>query len=74
MIIIIRRRKFCARNLNNDYAGKWYMQNPESVLENETNKLLWDFGVQTDHLISARRLDQVIVNKKKTEDVLYRVK
>ena len=26
---------------------------------------LWDFEIQTDHIISARRPDQVIVNKKK---------
>ena len=29
-----------------------------------THKLLWDFDIQTDHLISARRL--IIINKKKT--------
>ena len=26
------------------------MHNPESVLENEMHKLLWDFDIQTDHL------------------------
>ena len=31
------------------------MPNPESVLENETHKLLWDFDIQTEHLISARQ-------------------
>ena len=40
------------------------MHKPESVLNNETNKLLWDFEKQTDHLILARRPDLVIVNKK----------
>ena len=30
------------------------MHNPTSVLENNTHKLLWDFDIQTDHLISAR--------------------
>ena len=35
------------------------MHNPESVLEDETHKLLWDFDIQTDHLNSARRPDQV---------------
>ena len=30
------------------------MHNQESDLENETLKILWDFGIQTDHLISAR--------------------
>ena len=38
------------------------MLNPESVLENKTNKILWDFEIQTDHLISASRPDLVIVN------------
>ena len=30
------------------------MYKPESVLENEMHKLLWDFEIQMDHLISAR--------------------
>ena len=42
------------------------MHNPESVLESETYQLLWDFKIQTDPRISARRPDVVIVNKKKT--------
>ena len=46
------------------HTNKWYMHNPESVLENETHKLVWDFEIQTDHLISARRSEQVIINKK----------
>ena len=37
----------------------------KSVIKNETHKLLWGFQIQTDHLISARRPDQVIINKKK---------
>ena len=41
------------------------MHNPSSVLENDTHKLLWDFDVQMDHLISARQLDLIIINKKK---------
>ena len=38
-----------------DHANKWYMHNPAPVLKNDTHKLLWDFHIQTDHLISARR-------------------
>ena len=41
------------------------MYKPESVLENETHKILWDFKIQTDHLIFARQPDIMIVNKKK---------
>ena len=42
------------------------MHTPESVLEKETHKFLWDFEMQMDHLIWAIRPDQVIVNKKST--------
>ena len=48
-----------------EHADKWYMNNPAPVLENDTHKLLWDFVIQTDHLISARRPDLIIINKKK---------
>ena len=41
------------------------MHNPVPVLENDTHKLLWDFNIQTDHLIPARRPDLIIINKKK---------
>ena len=41
------------------------MHNPAPVLENDTHKLLWDFGIHTDHLILARRPDLIIINKKK---------
>ncbi len=38
---------------------------PIICLENDTHKLLWDFDIQTDHLISTRRPDLIIINKKK---------
>ena len=41
------------------------MHNPAPVLENNTHKLLWDFDIQTDHLISARRPDLIKIKKKK---------
>ena len=34
-------------------------------LENETYKIIWDFEIQTDHLISVRRPDLIIMKKKK---------
>ena len=40
------------------------MHNPAPVLENDSQKLLWDFNIQTDHLIPARRPDLIIINKK----------
>ena len=39
----------------------------QPVLENNTHKLLWDFHIHTDHLISTRRPDLIIINKKKRE-------
>ena len=48
-----------------DHTNKWYMHNPAPVLENDSHKLLWDFNIQTDHLIPARRPDLIIINQKK---------
>ena len=39
------------------------MHNPASARENDTHKLLWDFDIHTDHLISARRPDLIVINK-----------
>ena len=36
----------------------------QPVLENDSHKLLWDFNIQTDHLIPTRRPDLIIINKK----------
>ena len=41
------------------------MHNVESVLEIETYKLLGDLEMQTDHPISTRRPDLIIIKKKK---------
>ena len=41
------------------------MHNQAPVLENDTHKLLWDFDIQADHLISARRPELIIINNKK---------
>ena len=40
------------------------MHNPESIQENETNKFLWGFELETDHLIMARGSDFGIVKKR----------
>ena len=48
-----------------DHTNKWYMHNPAPVLENDSHKLLWDFKIQTNHLILARSPDLIIINKKK---------
>ena len=56
-------RDLCKR-LKFDHTTKWYMHKPESVLENKIHKNLWDFEIKTDHLISARRPDLVLIKKK----------
>ena len=41
------------------------MHNVAFVQKNELHKLLCDFEIQTDHLISARRPELVIIKKKR---------
>ena len=53
-----------ARKQGFPIASKWYEHSPEAVLENEDFKILWDFSIQTDHVIEARRPDLVILDKK----------
>ena len=48
-----------------DHTNKWYMHNTAPVLENDTHKFLWNFDIQTDHLIPVRRPNLIIINKKK---------
>ena len=45
---------------------EWYKHEPEKVVENDSWKI-WDFTVQTDHVIEARRPDMVIIDKTKNE-------
>ena len=36
-------------------------------MENNSWKILWDFTIQTDHVIEARRPDMIIIDKTKNE-------
>ena len=49
---------------NFEAGDKWYEHKSESVLENEDYKVLWDFSIQTDQVIEARRPDLVVVDQK----------
>ena len=51
------------RKCNFEAGNKWYEHEPESLLENEEYKILWDFSIQTDHIKEARRPDLVVVDK-----------
>ena len=48
-----------------DHTNKWHMHNPGSVLEKDSHKLLWDFDIETDHLIPTRIPNLIIINKKR---------
>ena len=52
------------KKLNFEHTTKWHMHKLESVLENETHTILWDFEIKTDQLIPVRRSDLVLINKK----------
>ena len=66
------RHNIVARAIHWDLSGKygfqrnqrWYDHVPDSVLENEDHKILWDFSIRTDHEIEARRPDLLIINKR----------
>ena len=44
-------------------GNKWYEHKPESIGGNNNVKLLWDFNIQCDNIIEARRPDIAILNK-----------
>ena len=56
-----------------DHTNKCYMHNPAPVLENDTHKLLWDIDLHTDHLMSARRPDLIIINKNNNQQKKERI-
>ena len=54
--------QFCEK-LGFNRARLWYEFEPESVVENKKFKILWDFTIECDHMIEARRPDLVVVDK-----------
>ena len=58
------------KKLKVEHTPKLYMHKPESVRVNEMHKVLWDFEIQMNHEILARRPDLVIINMKKRECVV----
>jgi hypothetical protein len=43
----------------------WYRHTIQPVVENSSVKILWDFAIQTDKVIQARRPDIVVIDKVK---------
>ena len=46
------------------------MHKPSSHSEKETHKILWEFEMQIDRTISARRLEHMLISKIKKEFVI----
>ena len=53
-----------ARKCNFEAGDKWYQHEPESILENEDYKILWDFSIQT-YVIEAQTPDLFVVDKER---------
>ena len=58
--------EFC-RKYGVAVSERWYEHQPETVTKNDSCKLLWDFNIQTDHVIQARRPDVILIDKEKKE-------
>jgi len=67
-----KRHDNVARAIHWDLSGKYGFQRderwpdyvPDSVLENEDYRMLWDFSMRTDHEIEGRRQDLLIIDEK----------
>ena len=70
-----RRHDWIGRHVHWEICGangihvkpKWYERQLEAVVENDLCKILWYFIVQTDHFITARRPDMIIIDKEHHE-------
>ena len=66
------RWQFCEK-LGFNRARFWYENEPESVVENNNFKILWNFIMQCDHMAETRRPDIVVVDKVKKETMIIDV-
>ena len=64
--------QFCEK-LGFNRARLWYEHKPESVIENKNLKILWDFIIQCDHMIEAKRPDIVVVDNVEKETMIINV-
>ena len=58
--------QFCER-LGFNRAKLWYEHEPESVVDNENFKILWDFTIQYNHMNEVKRPDITVVARVKKE-------
>ena len=50
-----------------EWADQWYKHTPQQVVENTGFKVLWDFNVQCDRMVEARRPDIIFIDKQARE-------
>ena len=55
-------------------SKRWYEHRAEKVLENGQVKILWDFHIQSDHVIEHSRLDLLLVDKVTNEAIIIRIR
>ena len=48
-----------------EVSKKWYQHEPETVVENEKSKILWDMNIQSDHVIEGHRPSMIAIDKAK---------
>ena len=58
---LVEKKTLICKKLKVDYATKMVNIQTRTILENEIYKILNDFEIQTDNLISARRINYSIV-------------
>ena len=49
------------------HADSWYKHLAEKVIDTPQVKILWDFNIQTDRVLEARRPDIVVTDKENQE-------
>ena len=54
-------------------AGSWYGDHPFPISENGNAKLLWDFGVVTDHHVESNRPDVVLFYKQEKRIIFFEI-
>jgi len=51
------------KRFNSAVSRNYWDHDPVAVVENQEMKVLWDFNIYTDHLLTARRPDIVVIDK-----------
>ena len=61
--VLIYLHWLLCRKYSLECCSRWWCHVPSQVVENEQVKILWDFNIYCDRIISARRPDLTIVEK-----------